>query len=398
MHETFDSEFASRSDRSFATARLGIIGGGQLARMTALAAFPLGCEVSALERNAFSPAARLAPHSTVGDWEDETTLNLFAMRAQVITLENEFVPALALRRLEQAGHLVFPSADCIALTQDKFVQKQTLERAGLPVAAFRKVDSPAAIAAAADELGWPLVLKARRNAYDGRGNHTLHAAADITDGWTRLRGDENDLFVEAFCPFTKELAVIVTRGRDGATVAYPVVETTQRNHICHHVQAPADIPAELAARTTELAVRAVVAVGGVGSFGVEMFFTAPDTLVINELAPRVHNSGHYTIEACECSQFENHVRAVLGWPLGRTRMIAPAAAMVNLLGSQKILAKPHGLARALAVPGVHVHLYGKAMSGPGRKLGHVTALGDTAKEALALAETAARTIRFGDTP
>jgi 5-(carboxyamino)imidazole ribonucleotide synthase len=248
------------------------------------------------------------------------------------------------------------------------------------------------------ELGWPLVLKTRRNGYDGRGNFTLHAAADVPVGWRHLGGDEHELFVEAFCRFTKELAVIVTHGRNGETATYPVVETTQHNHICHVVQAPAEIPAELAARATELAVRAVAAVGGVGSFGVELFLVAPDQLAINELAPRVHNSGHYTIEACECSQFENHIRAVLGWPLGSTRMVAPAAAMVNLLGEQKTLAKPRGLLRALAIPGAHVHFYGKAMSGPGRKLGHVTALGATPAEALSTAQSAAQSIRFGIFP
>lgn len=395
MHETSDYELTDLSDYAYASARLGIIGGGQLARMTALAALPLGCEVSVLERNGLSPAARLVPNATVGNWEDNDLLQRFAAKTHVVTLENEFVPASALRHLEQAGHAVYPSAACVALTQDKFTQKQTFVRRGLPVPAFRTVAAPKDIAAAAGELGWPLVLKARRNGYDGRGNFTLRSAADINAGWQRLRGGENDLLVESYCHFTKELAVIVTRGRDGATVTYPVVETTQRDHICHQVQAPAEIPGELAAQATDLAVQAVAAVGGVGSFGVELFYSAPGALTINELAPRVHNSGHYTIEACECSQFENHVRAVLGWPLGRTRMIAPAAAMVNLLGREKTLALPRGLARALAVPGANVHLYAKATSGPGRKLGHVTALGDTTAEALARAQEAANAIRFG---
>lgn len=394
MHETYDREILQRADRGFASARLGIIGGGQLARMTALAALPLGCEVSILEKNPLSPAAQLTPLSVTGDWADPETLRRFAVSVDVITLENEFVDAAVLRQLEDAGHKVFPTAASIALTQDKLLQKEALVRAGLPVPAFEAVTTPAELASAGDQLGWPLVLKTRRNGYDGKGNFTLHSPADISAAWHALRGDLNELFVEAFWRFTKELAVIVTRARDGATVTYPVVETVQHRHVCHAVQAPAALAPELTARATEIALRAVTAVGAVGSFGVELFLSATGEIAVNELAPRVHNSGHYTIEACVCSQFENHVRAVLGWPLGSTRLIAPAAVMLNLLGSHRAPGRPLGLTQALAVPGAHVHLYGKAMSGAGRKMGHITALGPTVDEAMATARQAADAIHF----
>lgn len=313
--------------------RLGIIGGGQLARMTALAARPLGVEVLVLEKDPHSPAARLSRDSVVGDWTDPDTLHKFAERCDVITLENEFVDAAALETLERAGHQVFPGAACLAVTQDKFAQKSALQHFGLPVPAFRAVKSPEEVVAAAQAFAWPVILKARRNGYDGKGNFTLKSGADVATGWRTLGGGTQELMVEAWCPFVKELAVIVTRGRDGATAVYPVVETVQRNHVCHVVRAPAQIPEELARRAAALAKSAVAAVGGVGSFGVEMFLSATGGLAINELAPRVHNSGHYTIEACDCSQFENHVRAVLGWPLGSPLMVVPAAAMVNVLGS-----------------------------------------------------------------
>ena len=202
--------------------------------------------------------------------------------------------------------------------------------------------------------------------------------------------------MEAFWPFSQELAVIVTRGRRGQLVSYQVVETFQREHVCHEVRAPADIAPDIAARATEIAQRAVTTVGGIGSFGVELFLNTAGELAINELAPRVHNSGHYTIEACACSQFENHVRAVLGWPLGPTHMISPAAVMLNLLGERDAPGRPLGLERALAVPGAHVHLYGKARSGAGRKLGHVTALGENAEAARATAAQAAQVIHFGN--
>jgi 5-(carboxyamino)imidazole ribonucleotide synthase len=239
-------------------------------------------------------------------------------------------------------------------------------------------------------------LKTRRNGYDGKGNFTVRAEAAVETAWQMLGGDKNELFVETFWHFSQELAVMVTRGRDGETVVYPVVETIQRNHVCHVVKAPAQISLEIAARATELARRAVEAVGGVGSFGVEMFLSANGDMAINELAPRVHNSGHYTIEACDCSQFENHVRAVLGWPLGSPRMVAPAAVMVNLLGTEKTSGRPRGLANVLRQAGAHVHIYGKLTSGAGRKMGHITVLENSVEEALAIAERAAKQICFRD--
>ncbi len=375
-------------------ARLGIIGGGQLAGMTGRAAQSLGCDVIILERDAVCPAARLGLRLHLGDWNDPEALIQFARQVDVITLENEFVDATALMWLEECGHKVFPTAASLALIQDKLIQKQTLVRAGLPVPRFESVDSCEEVLAAAKALGWPLVLKARRNGYDGKGNFTLHSAKDVPVGWKKLGGGTDKLFVEAFWNFSQELAVIVTRGRGSDRVTYPVVETIQRDHVCQVVQAPAALSLELAAQATDLATRAVTTVGGVGSFGVELFLSATGELVLNELAPRVHNSGHYTIEACECSQFENHVRAVLGWPLGSPRMTAPAAAMCNVLGRRRAPGRAHGLPEALGVSGAHVHLYGKTVSEAGRKMGHITALGQTVDEATATAERAARALHF----
>ena len=400
MHETYDRDILKLVEPARVSAvinpRLGIVGGGQLAKMTALAGLQMGCDVVVLERNHRSPAANLASHSIVGDWDNPEDLIQLASQVDVVTLENEFVDAASLRALEAAGRALFPTARSIALVQDKLIQKQTLAAAGLPVPRFCAVDNPEAVARAAREFGLPLLLKARRNAYDGKGNVTVRALDEIGGAWKKLGGnDGNELFAEAFCPFVKELAVIITRGRDGATATYPLVETVQRDHVCHLVLAPAPVAVEIAERALDLARRAVTAVGAVGSFGVEMFLTASDEIFINELAPRVHNSGHYTIEACVCSQFENHVRAVLGWPLGDTRMVAPAAVMVNLLGDRKAVGRPVGIEQALAIPGTHVNIYGKAMSGVGRKMGHITALGPTMDEALATAQRAAAQIRFG---
>jgi len=396
MLKTCDSESKRPPVPGNYPVRLGIIGGGQLARMTALAALPLGVDVLVLEKNPHSPAARVAPDFVLGDWRDAETLDQFAARCDVVTLENEFVDAAALEILENAGHKIFPGAACMALTQDKFKQKQALHNAGLAVPKFRAVGSPAEIISAASDFGWPLLLKTRRNGYDGKGNFTLTSERDITAGWQALGGGRNELMVEAFFPFVKELAAIVTGGRDGTMAVYPVVETIQRHHVCHVVKAPAQIPVDLAKRATALAKRAVETVGGVGSFGVEMFLSAAGEIAINELAPRVHNSGHYTIEACGCSQFENHVRAVLGWPLGNPQMVAPAAVMVNLLGTEKTFGRPRGMENALRLTGVRFHLYGKRTSEPGRKMGHITVLEDSVAAAQAIAERAAKLIAFGD--
>ena len=373
--------------------RLGIAGGGQLARMTAQAALQLGVDVAILERSPGSPAATLATHSLIGDWSSLEDLRGLAARADLITFENEFVDTGVVAALEAEGMMVRPSAAALAMVQDKLRQKTALADAGLAVPACRAVGSAAELHAAAAEWGWPLLLKRRRDGYDGRGNATLRGPADVAPAWDRLGAAS--VYVEAFCPFKTELATIVTRSPAGEIVVYPVVETVQRNHVCHTVVAPAPVAPETAARAANLAVEAVRAVDGTGSYGVELFLLADDRLLVNELAPRVHNSGHYTIEACQVSQFENHVRGVLGWPLGSPAMVAAAAAMVNLLGAGYGSGRPVGVEEALAVPGAHLHLYGKRTSSPGRKMGHVTALGPTAEAALATARTAAERIRFG---
>lgn len=381
--------------RPKAASTLGIIGGGQLAKMLALAAAQFGCEVVILERNDHSPAATLAAETVIGDWDNPENLLRLGALVDVVTLENEFVDADSLAALERFGHPLWPGSATVRVVQDKLLQKHALTEEGLPVPGFLPAPNQAAILAAAEKFGWPLVLKKRRNGYDGKGNFTLRAAADIDTAWAQLNGDVNALFVEQFCPFTTELAMMITRSRGGETACYPVVETIQRDHICHLVKAPAEIPPQIASRATEIARRAVETVGAVGTMGVELFLTADGNILINELAPRVHNSGHYTIEACVCSQFENHVRAVMGWPLGSTAMLAPAAVMVNLLGAAKGSGAPQGLSQALEIAGAHPHIYGKAASSPGRKMGHLTALGQTMTEGLSIAQRAAGFIRFG---
>lgn len=376
---------------------LGILGGGQLARMTIEAASLLGIDVVIAERTAGSPASRVAAGEVVfnGSWDDRTAIAELAQRAPSITLESEFVDADVLDALQAGGATVWTTPDSVRTVQDKLRQKEALAAAGIPVAAFRGVEQPGDVSTAGDALGWPLLLKARRDGYDGYGNALVREASAAETACAALGWPERELLVEAFVPFKRELAVMVVRGQDGQEVVYPVVETQQdpERHICRVVLAPAAIAEDIAATTAEVALAAVRAVGGVGTFGVELFELQDGSVVVNELAPRPHNSGHYTIEACETSQFANHVRAVLGLPLGAATMRAPAAVMVNLLGHGGALPGRAQIGEALAVPGTYLHLYGKADSRPGRKMGHITALGDSLEDALQRASLAASRIK-----
>jgi 5-(carboxyamino)imidazole ribonucleotide synthase len=372
---------------------IGILGGGQLARMTIEAANRLNFKVAIVEAQEDSPAGQIAAFEIVGKWNDPAVLESLIQTCDVITLENEFVDSEVLHWLEAQGLPVYPSALTLRLVQDKALQKQTLRGAGLPVPPFAKIETAADIESFAGEHGWPLILKARRNGYDGKGNWKLTGPADIEIGMEKL--GRQGLMVEAFINYRKELAIMVARRPGGETALYPLVETVQRNHICHTVTAPALVPLSAADKAIEIARKAIEAIQGVGVFGVEMFLTGEGEVLINELAPRPHNSGHYTIEACPSSQFDNLLRAILDLPLGSTRLIAPAA-MVNLLGETARTGGPDGLSESLAVPGVQVHLYGKAASRPGRKMGHVTALapGGNPAEALSLAQEAAQKLIF----
>lgn len=375
--------------------RVGILGGGQLALMTAEAAPALGVEVIVLERSAGSPASRVC-EEVVGDWHDEATRAAFADRCDLITLENEFVDADAPEWFVARGCPVYPTPATVRTIQDKLCQKETLAAAGLPVAAFRAVESAADVRRAGEALGWPLVLKARRNGYDGYGNATLRGPDEVDAALARLSGGTSaggagGLYVEGWVPFVQELAMMVVRGRDGSRAPFPLVETVQQSHICHEVVAPARVPADVAERAREAAVGAVEAVGGIGVTGVELFLLPDGEILVNELAPRPHNSGHYSIEACRTSQFANHLLGVLGRPLGPTDLVRGGAAMVNLLGTKNGPANP---AVAAIPPDVFVHIYGKKDVRVGRKMGHVTALADTPEAALVRARAVAEAVEW----
>jgi 5-(carboxyamino)imidazole ribonucleotide synthase len=376
---------------------LGILGGGQLARMTAYAAFRLGMRVHIMERFAGSPAGQIAHREVVGDPSDHELLVRFASECSAVTLESEFINEEHLVWIEHAGLALYPGASSVALIQDKLVQKRTLLDAGVPVAPFEGVADPAAAERFGERYGYPFVLKSRRGGYDGYGNATIRSHEEIEAGWEKItKGDTSqELYCEAFVRFTKELAVMIARGRAGDLALYPVVETVQQNHICHYVTAPAAIDDAAREAVIDYGRRSVEAIGGVGIFGIELFLAEDGSVLVNEMAPRPHNSGHYTIEGCVTSQFENHIRAVMGWPLGSTALRAPAA-MANILGDHSGTGSVADYPAALANPSAHLHIYGKAESRKGRKMGHVTVLAGSVEEALAQAIEAERGVRFGE--
>jgi 5-(carboxyamino)imidazole ribonucleotide synthase len=386
----------SIADDTHLRVPLGILGGGQLARMTAQAAATLGFDVVIAERFPNSPAARMARHEIVfaRDWDDPDAIARLARHAPTITLESEFVDAGVLDQLQALGSAVWTTPDSLRIVQDKLLQKEALVAAGIPVAPFRSVQHPDDLAEIGHEFGWPVLLKTRRDGYDGYGNALVGGAADAQEAFVALGWPERRLMVESFIAFERELAVIVVRGQDGREVVYPVVETQQdaTRHICRVVLAPAAIPDSVSATAAEIGRASVRAVGGVGTFGVEMFHLGDGSMIVNELAPRPHNSGHYSIEACLTSQFANHVRAVLGLPLGDPSLRAPFAVMVNLLGEGGALPDRGQIAGAMSVSGTFLHLYGKAESRAGRKMGHITAVGESLEDALQRASLSASRI------
>ncbi len=368
---------------------LGILGGGQLAKMTAQEAFRMGLRVAIIEHASESPAGLMTKLDFSRGWSDAADVEAFRKASDVITLENEFIEPDLLEQLEE-HRLVFPTSATMRLVRDKLHQKITMSDAGVAVPAFAAIETKDDLFAFGATHGYPFVAKTRTHGYDGYGNATIKRDTEIDMVWRRFMEGEvqRPLMAEAFVTFTKELSVMVARNRRGETAVYPCVQTIQQGHICVTVLAPAPIEEHLQQQAQAIAEQCVTAVNGVGVFGVEMFLTLDDSIVFNEIAPRPHNSGHYTIEACHTSQYENHIRAVTNLPLGSAAMRVPAAAMINLLGERSGSGVPDSVIDALRVPGVALHLYGKKESRKGRKMGHLTATAASVDEAFALASRA----------
>ncbi len=342
-----------------------------------------------MAEHADDAAALVAADVTIGSPTSASDLRAFAARCDVLTFDHELVDAEALDQLQRSGHAIRPSAATVRLAQDKRRQRAEFSRLGLPVPVYREIERWSDLDAFGQEQGWPVVAKAGRGGYDGRGVWVLRDQEEAATFAASLADREITLLVERWVPIERELATLVARRPSGEMVVYPIVETVQRHGMCHEVVAPAPISAAVSAKAERLARTVAESSGLVGMLALELFLTG-DQIVINEIAARPHNSGHLTIEGAETSQFEQHLRAVLDWPLGRTALTAPAVAMVNVIGADASDSGDPAARRheALTIPGVHLHLYGKAYRA-GRKLGHVTALGETIDEARDRARRAA---------
>jgi 5-(carboxyamino)imidazole ribonucleotide synthase len=347
-------------------ATIGILGGGQLGRMSAMAAARLGYRCHVFAPDADSPGMQIAAATTVAAYEDEAALRRFATAVDVVTFEFENVPAETLEALAPLAPCR-PGLEVLRVCQDRIAEKEFLVRAGVPVASWRPVRSPNELQAAVAAIGLPAVLKTTRMGYDGRGQAVLRRRKDAEEAFARL--EPKPLILEAFVPFRAELSAIAARGADGGAAVFDAVENRHRDHILDLSLAPARVPDAVAAAARRHAVRVAEELGLVGVLALEMFLLPDGALLGNEIAPRPHNSGHWTIDACLASQFEQHVRAVAGLPLADPARHHDAV-MRNLIG-------PEGLAAWPGVVGdgrVAAHLYGKAEARPGRKLGHATRL------------------------
>ncbi len=362
-------------------ATLGVLGGGQLGRMMALAARRMGFRICVLDRDARCPTGQFADDVVVGTLDDLASARTVAERSAVVTLDTEHVPA---ELLEQVAAIcpVRPAPSVLATIQDRAVQKRFLDAQGRPQARWAPVGSPAELEAALAAIPRPAILKARRAGYDGKGQIRLEPGGDALAAWRSI--GEPPAVLEALVPFVREVSVILARAMDGELRVYPLAENVHRRHILHTTRAPAPMPDERRDRALALARTIAVALDHVGVMAVELFELADGALLVNEIAPRTHNSGHYTYGACATTQFEQHVRAVCGLPLGDARAFT-GAVMVNLIGDLWANGEPpwqHVLAR----PEARLHLYGKLLPAPGRKMGHVVLLDDDTDRALATAE------------
>ncbi len=354
--------------------RVGVIGGGQLAWMMTLEAAQANVEVIVQTPKATDPAVAVTAGPILAPVADANGTQALADRCDVVTFENEFVDLAALAALADQGVCFRPALASLEPLLDKYTQRQFLARHGLPNPPFVTLDDTIATANLADviaPIGLPLVMKTRRLGYDGQGTFMIDSLAALQTTWERI--DRQPVLLEAFIPFEKELAIMVARSTTGAVALYPVVETQQVQQVCQRVIAPARIPASVVVEVQAIAQTLITALDFVGVLGIELFLAPGDQVLVNEVAPRTHNSGHFTLDACQTSQFAQQLLAVTGQPLGPTTMTCDRALMVNLLGFEQAQSDYAAQRRALAaIPNAHVHWYGKGEARPGRKLGHVT--------------------------
>lgn len=370
---------------------IGIIGGGQLGQMLTLAAKKLGFDVIVVDTKPHSPAAQVGAKEIVSKNYDAASLRKLAERADFLTTEfEEGLDIETLKSLKELGKPIYPKPETIELVQDKFEQKKMMTENGVPSGDFGNIEKIEDAHRLLKEYGGKMVIKTRRGGYDGKGNIVVKSEVDNTKAFMEF--GNQDLYAEKFVDFTKELAIMVAIGSSGEVAIYPVVETVQERNICLEVIAPADITEEQANQAREIAYKVVRLLDSPGIFGIELFLTKDGNILLNEIAPRVHNSGHYTIEACSTSQFEQHIRAITGMELGSTEMLVSSAVMINILGEHEGKPAIENAERSTIQGHTTVHMYGKSDIKVDRKMGHLTTTAESREEALEQAHAARKEI------
>ena len=366
---------------------VGVVGAGQLARMMAQAAIPLDIRLVVLAEHADDSAAQVIRDVQIGSPGDLAAMTRLAESADVITFDHELVDVEILAQLEAAGHRVAPSSATMRLAQNKRMQREQLAKAGFPNPRFVPADSFKEALDFATSAGWPVVVKAAQGGYDGRGVWIAQDESELQSIVMDLIVRDVPPLTEEFLKLDGEIAVLVARSSDGSVAVYPPVETVQRDGICNELRVPAIGSMQLLASASDMAEQIAIEIGMVGIMAIE-FFVSEGRLLVNELAPRPHNSGHWTIDGAQTSQFEQHLRAVLGLPLGSAALTAEQVCTVNVLGVSSGIDPRDALPVGLATPGAHIHLYGKSPRS-GRKLGHVTVTGNDRESVFKIASDVA---------
>lgn len=379
----------------FLNKKIGIIGGGQLGQMMLLEAKKMGFYAVVLDPTENCPCHSICDEHIVASFDDEAAFQLLAEKTDVITYEFEHINAKALERLESKGYKVYPSAASLEVIQDKLTQKEAMAEAGLPVPEFMIINSKEDMKKAGDTYGYPYMLKARTGGYDGKGNAVVKSFEDIDNAYNELGNGSIRLMAEKMIDFKMETSILACRSLNGDIAVYPVGDNKHIDSILHETSVPANIPEKAAKEAMSVASKVMEIFDGIGMFCVEMFVTKDNDILVNEVAPRPHNSGHYTIEGCITSQFENHIRAIVGLPLGDTSLICPTV-MINLLGEEGYTGNTvvEGLDKAMALKGVSLHIYGKTQTKPKRKMGHITVTSNSVSKAKAIAEEAYKYIKI----
>ena len=374
--------------------RIGIVGGGQLGKMMILEAKRLGFHVVVLDPVADCPASSICDFHIVASLDDPKGYQKLAERVDVITYEWENISAEILGNLDKEGHLIYPSVASLKKIQNKFIQNTELKNNGVPIPKFALIKNTDEIReyGKPEKFGYPMMLKTTTGGYDGKGVAPIKSEDYVEEAFRQLGSGIKELMVEEFIDFQKEISVIACRGINGSKTDYPVAENTHTNTILDTTIVPAGISEEISKKAAKIATQVMTVFEGVGTFCTEMFLTKAGDIYVNEVAPRPHNSGHYTIEGCFANQFENHIRAIVGLPFGDTSLRSPTV-MVNLIGESDGPTRLLGLEEAYRDPYVHIHLYGKSESKTGRKMGHYTVVGETVEDTLKRALDLKRLVR-----